>query len=108
VIVSASFWMDVFLAVLLVIAIAYFWRLDGRLKAVRSGRDEMMKATEELSQTITQAQQTLENLKAATAQAGVEVQAQMDAQRREQSVQPARDVETPSSQQTGLRRRMDY
>lgn len=107
-IVSASFWMDVFLAVLLVIAIIYFWRLDGRLKALRSGRDEMMKSTEELSQTIAQAQATLESLKKATAQAGVEVQAQMDAARQEQAATPRREPETSATPQAGLRRRMNY
>ena len=107
-IVSASFWMDVFLAVLLVIAIIYFWRLDGRLKALRSGRDEMMKSTEELSQTIAQAQATLESLKKATAQAGVEVQAQMDAARQEAPAAPRRDPEPGVPPQTGLRRRMNY
>lgn len=103
--ISPSIIMDVFLIVLLLIAIAYFWRLDNRLKAIKSGRDSMMEATKELALTINQAQQTIGDLKSTSTDIGQKLQTQID----EARALHARGQEVSVSQgDAGLRRRNTY
>ncbi len=121
---TLSLYMDIALAVLLVIAIAYCWRLEGRLKALRSGKDGMLAATRELATTIAQAETAVTNLRHSADESGKQLQARIDEaqstltprqtpgrqepryESRQSSVsdllgdEPARDA--------GLRRRMNY
>ena len=103
--VSPSIIIDVFLIVLLVIAIAYFWRLDNRLKAIKSGRDSMLEATKELALTINQAQSTIADLKTTSTDVGQKLQTQIDEARALHS----RNQEISVSQgDAGLRRRNTF
>ena len=61
--ITASLVMDFLLAILLVVAIVYFWRLDARLKALRSGKDGMLDAARELAQTVAQAEAAIGGLR---------------------------------------------
>ncbi|MFC7291798.1 DUF6468 domain-containing protein [Hirschia litorea] len=103
--ISPSMIVDIFLIVLLLIAIAYFWRLDHRLKAIKSGRDTMLEATKELALTINQAQETIADLKTSSTEIGSKLQTQIDEARalhkrgQESSVQHG---------DAGLRRRNTY
>ncbi len=103
---TPSIVVDVFLALLLVIAIAYFWRLDVRLKALKSDRDGMLEATKELAQTIQQAESTIAGLKSNAAEAGSRLQLQID----EARALHKRGQENAgiSSADAGLRRRTSF
>jgi hypothetical protein len=102
---SASMVVDIFLIILLLIAIAYFWRLDARLKAIKVGRDNMMEATKELALTITQAQETIHGLKSSASEVGQKLQTQID----EARAIHQRNVEQAAHQgDVGLRRRNTF
>ncbi|MEM6625407.1 MAG: DUF6468 domain-containing protein [Pseudomonadota bacterium] len=91
---------EITLALLLVIAIAYCWRLDQRLKALRSGEDGLLAAARELAQTVAQAQIAVTDLKRSADASGKELQSKID---------EARVLASPARHQdTGLRRRMTY
>lgn len=102
---TLSLYMDITLAVLLVIAIAYCWRLEGRLKALRSGKDGMLAATAELAQTIAQAQETVASLRQSADEAGQKLQSRIDEAR---TMTPRTTEPQPSVQGAGLRRRTTY
>ncbi|MDZ4760771.1 MAG: DUF6468 domain-containing protein [Alphaproteobacteria bacterium] len=88
-----SMTIEIVLACLLVIAIVYFWRLDQRLKALRSGRDNMLLAARELQNAVTHAQGAVEMLRATAEAAGRDLQAKIDEARALTSA-PAQRSET--------------
>ena len=61
------------LALLLVITIAYCVKLDGRLKAIRTGKDRMLEAAQELAQSVVHAQAAVSALRASADAAGREL-----------------------------------
>ncbi|MBI1340189.1 hypothetical protein GC169_08290 [bacterium] len=69
---------DILLSCLLVIAIAYCWRLDQRLKTLRQGRDGLIEAARELQQSVAQAEAAIGGLRAAADASGRDLQARID------------------------------
>jgi hypothetical protein len=65
-------------AFLLFIAIGYCWKLDRSLKKLRSGRDGMLQAARELSNSVTHAQNAVQALRASSEAAGRDLQARID------------------------------
>lgn len=61
--------MNGFLAVLLIAALAFGWRLERRLKALRDSHEGFAKAVAELDQAAARAEQGLADLRAATDEA---------------------------------------
>ena len=68
----------VFLAVLLVIAIVYCIRLDGKLKALRTGNTRMLEAAKELQSSVIHAENAVTALRRSADAAGRELQAKID------------------------------
>lgn len=64
-----AFAMNGFLAVLLIAALAFGWRLERRLKALRDSHEGFAKAVTELDQAAARAEQGLADLRAATDEA---------------------------------------
>jgi hypothetical protein len=64
-----AFAMNGFLAVLLIAALAFGWRLERRLKALRDSHEGFAKAVAELDQAAARAEQGLADLRAATDEA---------------------------------------
>ena len=62
------------LAVLLILAIIYCWRLDQRLTALRKGNDGMIAAARELSETIAQAELTIKQMRGSADEVGRDLQ----------------------------------
>ena len=67
-----------FLALLLIIAIAYCIRLDGRLKALRSGNSRMLEAAKELQSSVVHAENAVTAMRRSADAAGRELQAKID------------------------------
>jgi hypothetical protein len=67
-----------FLALLLVIAIGYCIRLDGRLKALRSGNVRMLEAARELQNSVLHAENAVTALRRSADAAGRELQSKID------------------------------
>ncbi|MEQ1783347.1 MAG: DUF6468 domain-containing protein [Hyphomonadaceae bacterium] len=67
-----------FLAVLLVIAILYCIRLDGKLKALRTGNDRMLEAARELQNSAMHAENAVNAMRRSADAAGKELQAKID------------------------------
>lgn len=67
-----------FLAVLLVIAILYCIRLDGRLKAVRQGNARMLEAAKELQNSVLHAENAVTALRRSAEAAGRDLQTRID------------------------------
>ncbi len=67
-----------FLAVLLVIAILYCIRLDGRLKALRTGNMRMLEAARELQNSVLHAENAVSALRRSADAAGRELQAKIE------------------------------
>jgi hypothetical protein len=66
------------LAVMLAACLFYFWRLDRKLSALRSGQDGIRAAAAELVQATTQAEAAVRNLKLTAAEAGRDLQARIN------------------------------
>ncbi len=64
-----AFAMNGFLAVLLIAALAFGWRLERRLKALRDSHEGFARAVTELDQAAARAEQGLADLRAATDEA---------------------------------------
>jgi len=64
-----AFAMNALLAVLLIAALAFGWRLERRLKALRDSHDGFAKAVKDLDQAAARAEQGLADLRAATDEA---------------------------------------
>jgi Domain of unknown function (DUF6468) len=67
-----------FLALLLIIAIAYCIRLDGRLKALRTGNFRMLEAAKELQSSVLHAENAVTAMRRSADAAGKELQASID------------------------------
>lgn len=73
-----GFMIEIILAVLLVLTIAYCWRLDQRLNTLRKGNDGMIDAARELAETIAQAETAVQGLRKTAAETGRELQTRID------------------------------
>lgn len=76
--IDYSLLLDGALAGLLVIAILYCWRLDGRLKNLRSGKDGMLQAARELQTAVADAEKAIGLLRQSSDQAGRDLQMRID------------------------------
>ena len=81
-----------FLALLLVIAIAYCMRLDGKLKALRNGNARMVEAAKEIQSSVIHAQNAVTALRCSADAAGKELQTKIDEARAVASIPMVRDV----------------
>ncbi|MBY0563432.1 MAG: hypothetical protein K2P58_04515 [Hyphomonadaceae bacterium] len=66
------------LALMLGACLFYFWRLDQRLKALRSGQDGVLRAAAELAQATAQAESAVRSLRATAQEAGRDLQARIN------------------------------
>jgi hypothetical protein len=73
-----SMTLDIILASLLVIAILYCWRLDRKLKSLRSGRDGMIEAARELQSSVDDARSAIERLRQSAEASGRDLQLKID------------------------------
>lgn len=73
-----SMTIELILAALLLIAIAYCWRLDGKLKALRTGSNRMLEAAKELQSSVIHAEQAVTALRRSADAAGRDLQAKID------------------------------
>ncbi len=81
-----------FLALLLLIAIAYCMRLDGKLKALRNGNNRMLEAAKELQSSALHAQNAVTALRRSADAAGRELQLKIDEARAVAAIPMVRDV----------------
>lgn len=81
-----------FLALLLVIAIAYCMRLDGKLKALRNGNTRMLEAAKELQNSVIHAQNAVTALRRSADAAGKELQSKIDEAKAVAAIPMVRDV----------------
>lgn len=81
-----------FLALLLVIAIMYCIRLDGRLKALRTGNARMLEAAKELQNSVMHAENAVTALRRSADAAGRELQAKIDEARAMANAPMVREV----------------
>jgi hypothetical protein len=70
--------MDIVLASLLLIAIAYCGRLNGKLKALRTGNTRMVEAARELQSSVLHAEKAVATMRQSVDAAGKELQAKID------------------------------
>jgi uncharacterized protein YlxW (UPF0749 family) len=94
---SFSLMLEIVLAALLLVTILYCWRLDQRLKTLRSGKDGMLQAARELQQSVAQAEAAVLALRRSADAAGKDLQGRID---------EARAVAAAGREEPGLRRRM--
>ncbi len=66
------------LAIMLGACLFYFWRLDRKLNALRTGQDGIRAAASELVQATTQAEAAVRSLKLTAAEAGRDLQARIN------------------------------
>lgn len=66
------------LAVLLCACLFYFWRLDRKLAALRSGQDGLRAAASELAQATVQAEAAVRALRATAHESGRDLQARIN------------------------------
>lgn len=69
---------EIVLALMLAACLYYFWRLDKRLAALRSGQDGVLRAAAELAQATQQAEQAVRSLRATAQDAGRDLQARIN------------------------------
>lgn len=70
--------LEVLLAVLLSACLYYFWRLDRKLAALRSGQDGVRAAAAELAQATAQAEAAIRGLRVTAQEAGRDLQARVN------------------------------
>lgn len=99
-----SIGIQVMLAILLIVAILYCSRLDAKLKSLRSGRDRMLEAAQELAQSVAQAQAAIVGLRASADAAGRDLQHKIDEARAVAQMPQQRETSSASSD-FSLRRR---
>jgi uncharacterized protein YlxW (UPF0749 family) len=73
-----SLGVECFLALLLMIAIAYCMKLDGKLKALRTGNSRMMEAAKELTSSVLHAENAVQAMRRSADAAGRELQNKID------------------------------
>ena len=66
------------LAIMLGACLFYFWRLDRKLNALRTGQDGIRAAAAELVHATTQAESAVRSLKLTAAEAGRDLQARIN------------------------------
>jgi hypothetical protein len=66
------------LAVLLAACLFYFWRLDRKLAALRTGQDGVRAAAAELAQATAQAEAAVRSMRASAQEAGRDLQARIN------------------------------
>ncbi|MGE0739947.1 MAG: DUF6468 domain-containing protein [Hyphomonadaceae bacterium] len=69
---------EVVLAIMLAACLFYFWRLDRKLAALRSGQDGIRAAAAELAQATVQAETAVRALRATAQEAGRDLQARIN------------------------------
>lgn len=69
---------EILLIVLLIVAILYCIRLDGKLKALRSGNTRMLEAARELHNSVVHAENAVTALRRSADAAGRELQSKID------------------------------
>ncbi|MBC7769430.1 MAG: hypothetical protein H7124_11645 [Phycisphaerales bacterium] len=69
---------EVVLALMLAACLYYFWRLDKRLAALRSGQDGVLKAAADLAQATAQAEAAVRTLRATATEAGRDLQSRIN------------------------------
>lgn len=72
--IDYSIVLDGVLATLLIVTIMYCWRLDSRLKSLRSGKDGMLQAAKELRSAVTDAEKAISMLRQSSDEAGRDLQ----------------------------------
>ena len=87
-----SLGLEVFLALLLIIAILYCMRLDGKLKALRNGNTRMLEAAKELQNSVMHAQNAVTALRRSADAAGKELQMKIDEAKAVAAVPMVRDA----------------
>lgn len=70
--------LEVVLALMLGACLFYFWRLDRKLAALRSGQDGVLAAAAELAQAVTQAETAVRALRMTAQEAGRDLQARIN------------------------------
>ncbi|MEZ6023467.1 MAG: DUF6468 domain-containing protein [Hyphomonadaceae bacterium] len=70
--------LEVVLALMLAACLFYFWRLDRKLAALRSGQDASLRAAAELVQATAQAEAAVRALRATAQDAGRDLQARIN------------------------------
>jgi hypothetical protein len=73
-----SMTLEILLVGLLLIAIAYCMRLDGKLKALRTGNTRMVEAAKELQSSVVHAENAVTAMRRSADAAGRELQAKID------------------------------
>jgi hypothetical protein len=69
---------EVVLALMLAMCLFYFWRLDRKLSALRTGQDGIRAAAAELVQATQQAESAVRNLRATAQETGRDLQARIN------------------------------
>jgi Domain of unknown function (DUF6468) len=70
--------LELVLAVMLAACLFFFWRLDRKLTALRSGQDGALAAAAELMQATAQAEAAVRSLRAAAQDSGRDLQARIN------------------------------
>jgi hypothetical protein len=70
--------LEAVLALMLGACLFYFWRLDRRLRALRSGQDGVLRAAAELAQATAQAEAAVRSLRATAQEAGRDLQSRIN------------------------------
>jgi hypothetical protein len=70
--------LEVVLAIMLAACLFYFWRLDSKLAALRSGQDASLKAAAELVQATAQAEAAVRAMRVTAQEAGRDLQARIN------------------------------
>lgn len=73
-----AFTIEIVLALLLGACLFYFWRLDRKLAALRSGQDGVLAAAAELAQATAQAEAAVRALRATAQESGRDLQARIN------------------------------
>ena len=69
---------EIVLALMLGACLFYFWRLDRKLQALRSGQDGVLAAAAELTQATAQAEAAVRALRATAQESGRDLQARIN------------------------------
>jgi hypothetical protein len=73
-----AFAIEIVLALMLAVCLVYFWRLDRKLQALRSGQDGALAAAAELVQATAQAEAAVRALRATASETGRDLQARIN------------------------------
>jgi hypothetical protein len=73
-----AFAIEIVLALMLAVCLVYFWRLDRKLQALRSGQDGALAAAAELAQATAQAEAAVRALRATASETGRDLQARIN------------------------------